>query len=91
MHTIGIVIMHKTVDKSMQVTLDSGCEVNASANTTVVAATGIAHAITIVLNKLASLIPHKVSIHQVIAGATSNLKPHTTYARQLDTNVFDGI
>ena len=91
MHTTGIVNIHKIVDKSMQVTLDSGCGVNASANTTVVAATGIAHAITKVLNKFWSLIPNKVSIHQVSAGATSNLKPHATYARQSETKVFDGI
>lgn len=83
--------MHKVVDKSIQVTLDSGCGVNASANTTVVVATGIAQAITIVLNKFASLTPIKVSIHHVKAGATSNLKPQTTYARQSDTSVFDGI
>ena len=83
--------MHKIVDKSMQVTPDSGFVVKASANTTVVAATGIAHAITKVLNKFASLMPIKVSIPQVSAGATSNLKPHTTYARQSDTKVFAGI
>ena len=91
MHTIGIVIMHKIVDKSMQVTPDSGCGVKASAKTTVVVATGIAHAITKVLNKFASLMPNKVSIHHVRAGATSNLKPHTTYARQSDTSVFAGM
>ena len=75
----------------MQVTLDSGRGVKASAKTTVVAATGIAQAITKVLNKSGSLTPIKVSIHQVRAGATSNLKPHTTYARQSDTNIFDDM
>ena len=83
--------MHKIVDKSMQVTLDSGFGVNASANTTVVAATGIAQAITKVLNKFWSLMPSKVSIHQVSAGATNNLNPQATYARQSDTKVFVGM
>ena len=75
--TIGIVTMHKVVESNIVVTLACGCGVNASAKTTVVAATGIAHAMTSVLNRFASLMPHKVSMHQVSAGATKSLKPQT--------------
>ena len=76
--TIGIVAIHKVVESNIVVAPACGCGVNASAKTTVVAATGIAHAITRVLNKFASVMPHSESMHQVSAGATKSLKPHTT-------------
>ena len=83
--------MHSTVESNIVVTLASGASVKASAKTTVVAATGIAHAMTSVLNRFASVTPHKVSIHHVSAGATKSLSAHTRYARQSDTSTFDGI
>ena len=91
MHTTGIVTMHNVVDSNIVVTLACGCGVNASAKTTVVAATGIAHAIMSVLNRFASLMPHKESMHQVSVGATKSLNPQTTYARQSATRVLAGI
>ena len=78
MHTIGIVIIHNVVESNIVVTLACGCGVNASAKTTVVAATGIAHAMTSVLNRFASFMPHNESMHQVSAGATKSLNPQTT-------------
>ena len=78
MHTIGIVTTHNAVESNIVVTPDSGLEVNASAKTTVVAATGIAHAITSALNRFASATPHKQSMHQASAGATKSLIKQTT-------------
>ena len=77
MHTIGIVTIHNVVESNIVVTLACGCGVNVSAKTTVVAATGIAQAMTSVLNRFASLMPHKESIAQVSAGATKSLSPQT--------------